>query len=175
MTLTPRVSFGEFKNKTEQMQDNSRMVVTGFEIINTGGGPVMSSGGEMVRQVNNIISRDYGIQAIAYNFQDKNESDIINRIRQNKSSFPVRYILVCYAETKPQHIPYVKGTIITISYHIGVYDTVSGKMIHSASQSDVFYAGQDNNLVSDSQNALNVCLRDGSKIKTIIREIFDNL
>jgi hypothetical protein len=48
-------------------------------------------------------------------------------------------------------------------------------MIHSASQSDVFYAGQDNNLVSGSQNALNVCLSDGSKFKTLIRDIFDNL
>jgi hypothetical protein len=175
MMLTPRVNFGEFKMRTERMEDNSRMIVTGFEIINNGGGQIMNSGGEMVRQVNNIISRDYGIQAIAYNFQDNNESDIINRIRQNKSSFPVRYILVCCAETKPQHIPYVKGTVITISYHIGVYDTVFGKMIRGSSQSDDYYAGEASSLVSESQNALNTCLSDDSKIKTLIREVFDNL
>jgi hypothetical protein len=170
LVLTPLRSgaLGDFKTAVVNMKDSTKIFVTGIEVIQTQERRVVNTGNVVINQFKTIAGRQYGLQAVNFNLPGRftsgdypDEEGIIGYIRENITSFPARYVAVCYAETslEPGMTAYKLPPLITAEGRFTLYDVVTGEVLPSGmvdTRGFVFSPGnlQEQTVINEGRRAL---------------------
>jgi hypothetical protein len=165
--LTPLKRVGEFRAALNAMKDGSRIFVTGIELIRTEEKLIPNENNIIVNSFKTIAARRFGLTAVNYsvpaqyiNGENLDEDGLIAHIRGSPSSFPARYIALCYSFSilEPGIAAYNIAPRVGASCRFVLYDMLTGEVYHSAAAGTaaIFTLGDNSaeTVISESRRAL---------------------
>jgi hypothetical protein len=123
------------------MKDASKIFVSGIEVIQTEDGDVLNSANLVINQFKTALSRQFGLNAVQFNLPSQytnntslDEAAIMAYINANSKTFPARFAVIVFAETRLSGAVAVYNIPpnITASVRFTLYDVLTGEIINSA-------------------------------------------
>jgi hypothetical protein len=132
-------ALADLKAAVNALKDSGKLVITGLETIQTQSGETINRNAIVAGQFRTLASRQFGLQAVNYTIPNQyldgyvDEEGIIRHIQNNLASFPARYAVICYAETRLEKgMPeYRIPPLIIASCRFALYDVITGALLQS--------------------------------------------
>jgi hypothetical protein len=122
------------------MKDGSKVFVTGTEVIQTENGDVLNSANLVINQFM-TTARRFGLSAVRFNLPAQytnstflDEAAIIAYVNENIKTFPARFAVIVFAETRLSQgvAAYNIPATITAAARFTLYDVLTGETVSSA-------------------------------------------